>query len=70
MESADGEDIDCAEGDLVDVPAGGAVHSQKFTMSGDSDEEEEEEESAAPAAAAESGGDGTGPPAAGAAVDA
>ncbi len=60
MESADNEDIDGAEGDIVNVPAGEAVHSQSFTMSGD----EEEEESAAPAAAAESGGDGAGPPAA------
>ncbi len=68
------EEIDGDEGDIVNVPAGDAVHSQSFTMSGD----EEEEESAAPAAAAaaasaaaaESGGDGAGPPAAGGAVDA
>ena len=74
VELADKEDIDGAEGDIVNVPAGEAVHSQSFTMSGD----EEEEESAAPAAAAaaapataaESGGDGAGPPAAGGAVDA
>jgi hypothetical protein len=45
--SADDEDIDSAEGDIMDVPAGGVVHSQSFTMSGD----EEEEESAATAAA-------------------
>ncbi len=52
----------------MDVPAGEAVHSQRFTMSGDA----EGEESAAPAAAAdsESGGDGAGPPAAGGVVDA
>jgi hypothetical protein len=69
VESADDEDIDGAEGDIVDVPAGVAVHSQSFTTSG----YEEEEKSAAPAAAAapapaaaaESGGDGAGPPAAG-----
>ncbi len=48
VESADNEDIDSDEGHIVDVPAGEAVHSQSFTMSGD----EEEEESAAPAAAA------------------
>jgi hypothetical protein len=73
VESADNEDIDGDEGDIVNVPAGEAVHSQSFTMSGD----EEEEESAAPAAAAaaaraaaaESGGDGAGLPAAGGAVD-
>ncbi len=68
------QDIDSAEGDIVDVPAGEAVHSQSFTMCGD----EEDEESAAPAAAAaaapaaraaaESGGDGAEPPAAGRAV--
>ncbi len=70
------QDIDGYEGDIVDVPAGEAVHSdpQSFTMSGN----EEDEESAAPAAAvaaataaaAESGGDGAGPRAAGGAVDA
>jgi hypothetical protein len=43
VELADDKDIDGAEGDIVDVPAGGAVHSQSFTMS----EDEEEEESAA-----------------------
>ncbi len=42
------KDIDGTEGDIVDVPAGEAAHSQSFTMSGD----EENEESAAPAAAA------------------
>jgi hypothetical protein len=71
VESADNEDIDGDEGDIVNVPAGEAVHSRSFTMSGD----EEEEESAAPAAAAaaapaaaqaaESDGDGAGPHAAG-----
>ena len=66
MVPAQDSDIDGAEGDFVDVPAGKAVHSQSFTMSGD----KEDEESAAPAAAAESGGDGAGPPAAGGAVDA
>jgi hypothetical protein len=66
VESADDEDIDGAEGDIVNVPAGEAVQSQPYAMSG----EEEEEESAAPAAAAESGGDGAGPPAAGGVVDA
>jgi hypothetical protein len=64
------------DSDIVDVPAGEAIHSQleSFTMS----EDKEDEESAAPAAAAavapaataESGGDGAGPPAAGGAVDA
>ena len=66
--------VPAQDSDIVDVPAGEAVHSQSFTMSGD----EEEEDSAAPAAAAaaalaaaaESGGDGAGPPAAGGAVDA
>ncbi len=73
MVPAQDSDIDGAEGDIV-VPAGEAVHSQSFTMSGD----KEDEESAAPAAAAataaaaaaESGGDGAEPPAAGGAVDA
>ncbi len=70
------QDIDgaSAEGDIVDVPAGEAVHSQSFTMSGDEEEEESAAPAApaaaAPAAAAESGGDGAGPPAAGGAVDA
>ncbi len=66
MEPNQDSDIDGAEGDIVDVPAGEAVHSQSFTMS----EDKEDEESAAPAAAAESGGDGAGPPAAGGAFDA
>ncbi len=73
MQSADNEDIDGDEGDIVDAPAGEAVHSQSFLIFGD----EEEEESAAPAAAAaaapaaavEIGGDGAGPPAAGGVVD-
>ncbi len=34
MELADNEDIDGDEGDIVNFPAGGAVHSQSFTMSG------------------------------------
>ncbi len=46
MVPAQDSDIDGAEGDIVawDVPAGEAVHSQSFTMSGD----KENEESAAP----------------------
>ncbi len=74
VESADNEDIDCVEGDIVDVSAGRAVHSQSFTMSGDEEEEESvapaSAAAAAPAAAAESGGHGAGPPATGGAVDA
>ncbi len=73
---AQDSDIDGAEGDIVDVSAGEAVHSQSFTMSGDKEDDSEESAApaaaaaAAPAAAAESGGDGAGPPAAGGAVDA
>ena len=68
------QDIDGAEGDIVDVPAGEAVHSQSFAMSGDEEEEESAAPAAAaaaaPAAAAERGSDGAGPPAAGGPVDA
>jgi hypothetical protein len=60
--------------DIVDVPAGEAIHSQSFTMSEDKEDEEyaapATAAAAAPAAAAESGDDGAGPPAAGGAVDA
>jgi hypothetical protein len=67
VELADNEDIDDVEGDIVDVPGGGAVHSQSFTVPGDEEEEESAAPAAAaaaaPAAAAESGGDGAGPPA-------
>ncbi len=80
-ESAENEDIDGEEGDIVNVPGGDAVHSTSYGMS-DGDEEGEEESAApaagnatapaaaapaaaAPAAAAESGGNGAGPPAAG-----
>jgi hypothetical protein len=48
MVPAQDSDIDGAEGDIVDVPAGEAVPSQSFIMSGN----KEDEESAAPAAAA------------------
>ncbi len=61
-------------GDIVDGPAGEAIHTQNFTMSEDKEDEESAAPAAAaaviPAAAAESGGDGAGPPAAGGAVDA
>ncbi len=73
MVPAQDSDIDGAEGDIVDVPAGDAVHPQSFTVSGDKEDEESAAPAAAaaaPAAAAESGGDGAGPPAAGGAVDA
>ena len=74
MESADNEDIDGAEGDIVDVPAGEVVHSQSFTMSGDEEVEESAAPAAAaaaaPAAAAEISGECAGSPAAGGVVDA
>ncbi len=76
MVPAQDSDIDGAEGDVVDVPAAEAVHSQSFTMSGDKEDEESADPAAAAAAAApaaaaaESGGDGAGLPAAGGAVDA
>ena len=74
MVPAQDSDIDGAEGDIVDVPAGEAIHSQSFTMSEDKEDQESAAPAAAaaaaPAAAAESGGDGAGPPAAGGAVDA
>ena len=80
-ESADNEDIDGEEGDVVSVAGGEAVHTTSLCMSeGDEDGEEESAApaagnaaapaAAAPVAAAESGGDGAGPPAAGGAVDA
>ncbi len=50
MVPAQDSDIDGAEGNIVDVPAGEAIHSQSFTMS--EDKEDSDEESAAPAAAA------------------
>ena len=74
MVPAQDSDIDGAEGDIVDVPAGEAVHSRSFTMFGDKEDEESAAPAAAaaaaPAAAAESGGDGAGSPAACGAVDA
>ena len=81
-ESADNEDIDGEEGDIVNVSGGEAVHTTSFGMS-DGDEDGEEESAApaagnaaapapaaAPAAAAESGSDGSGSPAAGGAAKA
>ena len=80
-ESADNEDIDGEEGDIVNVVGSEAVQSQSFAMS-DEDEERGEESAApaagnaaapaaaAPAAPAESGSDGAGSPAAGGAVKA
>jgi hypothetical protein len=80
-ESADNEDIDGEEGDIVNVAGGDAVHCKRYDMS-EEDEDGEEESAApaagiaaapaaaAPAAAAESGSDGAGSPAAGGAVDA
>ena len=66
--------VPAQDSDIVDVPAGEAIHSQSFTMSEDKEDEESAAPAAAaaaaPAAAAESGGDGAGPPAAGGAVDA
>ncbi len=74
MVPAQDPDIDGAERDIVDVPAGEGFHSQSFTMSEDKEDEESAAPAAAaaaaPAAAAESGGDGAGPPAAGGAFDA
>ena len=77
-ESADKEDIDGEEGDVVDVAQGDASLRKRYELSGD---EDGEEESAAPAAGnaaapaalaapAESGSDGAGSPAAGGAVKA
>ena len=75
-ESADKEDIDGEEGDIVNVSGGEAVHTTSFGMS-DGDEDGEDESAApaagnaaapaaaAPAAPAESGSDGAGSPAAG-----
>ncbi len=68
MVPAQVSDIDCAEGDIVDVPAGEAIHSQSFTMS--EDKEDEEFAATAAAAAAAPAGNGAEPPAAGGAFDA
>jgi hypothetical protein len=38
MVPAQDSDIDCAEGDFVDVPAGEAIHSQSFAMSEDKED--------------------------------
>ena len=74
-ESADNEDIDGEEGDVVDVAQGDASLRKRYELSGDEDGEEESAApaagnaaapaAAAPAAAAESGSDGAGSPAAG-----
>ncbi len=79
-ESADNEDIDGEEGDVVDVAQGDASLRKHYELSGDEDGEEESAApaagnaaapaAAAPAAAAESGSDGAGSPAAGGAVNA
>jgi hypothetical protein len=57
MESVDNENVDCEEGDIVNIPGGDAVNSTSYGMS-DGDDEEREEESVAPAAAAQSCSDG------------
>ena len=79
-ESADKEDIDGEEGEVVDVADGDALGVTRYAMSDDEDGEEESAApaagnaaapaAAAPAAAAESGSDGAGSPAAGGAVNA
>ena len=79
-ESADNEDIDGEEGDIVNVGGGDAPLPKRYELSGDEDGEEESAApaagnaaapaAAAPAAAAESGSDGAGSPAAGGAVNA
>ena len=74
-ESADNEDIDGEEGDVVDVAQGDASLRKRYELSEDEDGEEESaapaaENAAAPAAAAESGSDGAGSHAAGGAVNA
>ena len=79
-ESADNEDIDGEEGDIVNVAQGDASLPKRYELSGDEDGEEESAApaagnaaapaAAAPAAAAESGSDGAGSPAAGGAVNA
>jgi len=79
-ESADKEDIDGEEGDVVDVAQGYALGRKRYELSEDEDGEEESAApaagnaaapaAAAPAAAAESGSDGSGSPAAGGAAKA
>ena len=79
-ESADKEDIDGEEGDVVNVDEGHAMGSTSYQLSGSEDGEEESAApaagnaaataAAAPAAPAESGSDGAGSPAAGGAVKA
>jgi len=79
-ESADKEDIDGEEGDVVNVDGGDALGVTRYAMTDDEDGEEESAApaagnaaapaAAAPAAAAESGSDGAGSPAAGGAVNA
>jgi hypothetical protein len=79
-ESADKEDIDGEEGDVVNVADGDALGVTRYAMSDDEDGEEESAApaagnaaapaAAAPAAAAESGSDGAGSPAAGGAAKA
>jgi hypothetical protein len=79
-ESADKEDIDGEEGDVVNVDEGDAMGRTSYQLSGSEDGEEESAApaagnaaapaAAAPAAPAESGSDGAGSPAAGGAVKA
>jgi hypothetical protein len=79
-ESADKEDIDGEEGDVVNVDGGDALGVTRYAMTDDEDGEEESAApaagnaaapaAAAPAAPAESGSDGAGSPAAGGAVKA
>ena len=79
-ESADNEDIDGEEGDVVDVAQGYALGRKRYELSEDEDGEEESAapaagNAAAPAAAApdapaESGSDGAESPAAGGAIKA
>ena len=80
-ESADKEDIDGEEGDVVNVDEGDAMgRTTSYQLSGSEDREEESAApaagnadapaAAAPAAPAESGSDGAGSPAAGGAVKA
>jgi len=68
-ESADKEDIDGEEGDVVNVNEGHAMGSTSYHLTDDEDGEEESDApappAAAPAAPAESGSDGAGSPAAG-----
>ena len=79
-ESADMEDIDGEEGDVVNAAEGNAMACTSYQLSGSEDGEEESAApaagnaaapaAAAPAAPAESGSDGAGSPAAGGAVKA